>query len=126
MNSIKNILKSDKYFLFFGSIFIGLLSSILIFGKDFYQLTTSVPGIYYGDGIAFLINLQRAYEGAWVFTNDRMGFPWISDFTETPQSDLLNYLIIKIFTHLTGSLIFSINIYFILGFIVGVLKSEVH
>lgn len=118
MNSIKNILKSDKYFLFFGSIFIGLLSSILIFGKDFYQLTTSVPGIYYGDGVAFLINLQRAYEGAWVFTNDRMGFPWISDFTETPQSDLLNYLIIKIFTHLTGSLIFSINIYFILGFIV--------
>ncbi len=118
MNSIKNLLKIDKYFLIFGSIFIGLLSSILIFGKDFYHLSTNVPGIYYGDGVAFLINLQRAFEGVWMNTNERMGFPWISDFTETPQSDFLNYLIINTIAHLTGSLIFAVNSYFILGFIV--------
>lgn len=118
MNSIKSLLKNDKNFLFFGSLFIGLLSSILIFGSDFYHINTNVPGIYYGDGVAFLVNLQRSFEGPWVYTNDRMGFPWISDYTETPQSDILNYLIIKCLTYLTGSLIFAVNIYFILGFIV--------
>ena len=118
MNSIKKLLKIDKYFLIFGSIFIGLLSSILIFGKDFYHLSTNVPGIYYGDGVAFLINLQRAFEGNWGYTNERMGFPWLSDFTETPQSDFFNYLIINSIAHLTGSLILAVNSYFILGFIV--------
>lgn len=118
MNSIKSILKSDKYILLFGSIFIGLLSAALIFGKDLSHFSTSVRGIYYGDGVAYLINIQRAFEYHLGYTNDRMGFPWVSDFSETPQSDFLNYLIIKSIAHLTGSLIFTANSYLILGFIV--------
>lgn len=116
MNSIKNILRNEFLFLIISSIAIGLLSSVLIYGFNFYKLNSFIPGSYYGDGLAFLQNLQRNYESLWYFTNERQGFPWPSNFTETPSSDLANYLLLKILYLLTDSLITSVNIYLILGF----------
>lgn len=93
------------------------LANALVFGIDrWYWPSTTIPLLYEGDGFAFLYNFKRLTEDVWYFTNHRVNYPWVSYFHDFPQSDVGNYLFIKLASMATGSFIEATNLYLSVGF----------
>lgn len=99
-----------------GSIFSFILASIIYSGWPNGLIPNiSYPYAYSGDALSHLWMIQRILEG-WIFENPRGGFPFGSDFSDYPNSDAGNFLLIKIIGFFFGSYYAVLNIYSLLTY----------
>jgi phosphoglycerol transferase len=117
LNSPLLILKNEWKIILPALVVFFFLANILIFGWAFWYWPNSIsPLLYEGDGLAFLYNFKRLTEDTWYFTNNRVNYPWLSYFHDFPQSDVGNYLFIKLVSAALGSYVIASNLYLSLGF----------
>ena len=97
MKPIIQILKNEWKILIPLLILSFFLGNALVFGwQFFFWPDTRAPVLYEGDGFAFFYNFKRVAEESWFYTNQRANYPWVSNFSDFPQSDFGNYLFIKL------------------------------
>lgn len=102
------------------------LGNIFLYGwQFFFWPNTSGPVLYEGDGFAFFYNFKRLAEESWFYTNHRANYPWVSNFSDFPQSDFGNYLFIKLVTMVSGSIIVASNLYLSVSFPLAFLTTYV-
>lgn len=117
MKPIIQILKNEWKILIPLLILSFFLGNALVFGwQFFFWPDTRAPVLYEGDGFAFFYNFKRVAEESWFYTNQRANYPWVSNFSDFPQSDFGNYLFIKLVALITGSIVVASNLYISVGF----------
>ena len=117
MKPIIQILKNEWKILIPLLILSFFLGNALVFGwQFFFWPDTRAPVLYEGDGFAFFYNFKRLAEESWFYTNQRANYPWVSNFSDFPQSDFGNYLFIKLVALITGSIVVASNLYISVGF----------
>jgi hypothetical protein len=83
------------------------------------------PYVYSEDGLFYLAQIQKLTEGAWVFINNRLGFPFGGNFLDFPVPDTGSLLILKVIGTLFRSPQAAMNLYFLIGFPVTFICSYV-
>ena len=113
-SSSLDIFKNEWKLILFGGFLSFILASFLMSGLQ-HGLTpnTSYPFIKSDDG-AFS-SIQRVIEG-WMTTNERNGYPFGSDWSDYPNADGLNLLLIKFLSFFNKNWWAVHNLYFLSGF----------
>jgi phosphoglycerol transferase len=83
------------------------------------------PYEYSGDSLGHLVLNQKLIEGAWIFINNRVGFPFGCNFLDYPTPDIGSLLILKGLGRSFGSSYAAMNLYFLMGFPVTFICSYV-
>lgn len=109
-------LKKEWLVIASGTLLSVILASVVLTGWPEGLIPNfTTPYLYSGDGLSYSWQLQRAIEG-WVFTNNRVGYPFHSNFYDYPGSDAGNLFIAKIFGFFFNSYVVSYNAYILLSF----------
>lgn len=99
-----------------GSIFSIILASVVYSGwPDGLLPNLSYPYAYSGDALSHIWMIQRILEG-WIFENPRGGFPFGSNFSDYPNSDTGNFLLLKVIGYFGGVYYSVLNIYVLLTY----------
>ena len=102
--------------LLIGGVASSFLASFFIYGgRSFLSIVKSYPLSFSGDGIFQLWFIKRIQEG-WIFSNNRSGFPFGSNFMDYPDSDLGSNVIIKTLSFLFHQPAQIYNAFYFLGF----------
>ena len=103
-----------------------LISTILAWyltGLEMYGL--SIPLVYDGDTIGTLQSFKRILDEGWYYHNTMQGYPFGAELHDYPGSDFLNLCIIKLLGIVSGSGIYALNLYLLLGFPLTTLLSYI-
>jgi len=83
------------------------------------------PYSYDGDGLFILATIKKVIEGAWIYINGRLGFPFCGNSYAYPIPDSGSLLLLKVLGKLFGSPQAAMNMFFLLGFPVTFICSYV-
>ena len=114
---------NDYLILFFGSFFSCCAAVIISYGNvhniiDF----LSAPLIYGGDGLFSLWYIERISD-AWVIESIRSGYPFGSDISNYPNSDMGSFIILKIFSLFLSESSKILKVYYFFGFVTCFISS---
>ncbi|TWB46548.1 DUF7024 domain-containing protein [Nitrospirillum viridazoti] len=99
-----------------GAIVAYLLANLLIAGwPHLFIPDLSHPYFNEGDGLFNAALIQRVMEG-WVYSNPRVGYPFDSSLLDYPNSDTLNFVLLRFYGFITGNFFGSMNLFIIFGF----------
>ncbi|WP_051302887.1 DUF7024 domain-containing protein [Psychromonas aquimarina] len=123
--TLKDIILKEYVVLLLGCIFVTLVACTLFQGiRDFLPFNLSIPYIYAGDGLGYSWQIKRIMEG-WIFSNERSGFPFGSDFYDYPGVDAGNYLVIKFISLFFSEYPAVFNLYILMSFPAVFLSSYI-
>ena len=111
---------SDICYALMGGVSSVFLGSYLLTGGFIPEF--SYPLTYSGDGLQFLLEVQRLIEGN-LFFNNRSGFPFGSSFADFGTSEDGHLLILKVLGKASRSSTFALNGYIYFSFILNFLST---
>jgi phosphoglycerol transferase len=89
----------------------------LFFYLNLKDMQFSIPPTYDGDGLLGLISIKTMIETGWVYSNDRLGAPFGTNFLDFAGSDGFNLAIIKSICYFTQDPSSVMNIFCIVSFL---------
>ncbi|HNX67888.1 MAG TPA: sugar translocase [Candidatus Omnitrophota bacterium] len=122
----RDILRYEWHLCLFFSIVAFFIASLLMTGWPLGILPdVRYPYLYKGEGVAVLALIQRMMEGAWIFFNNRIGFPFGGNSLDFPIPDTGSLFILKTLGRLLGSSQAAMNLFFLISFPVTFVCSYV-
>ena len=105
---------AGKLALYLGTVV--LSGVILIVAFKLWAADLHIPFRYGGDGLTTLAAAKCLLAHGWYVINPQLGAPGVSDLRDYPNTDVLNYLFLKLLVVLTHNFAVGLNALYLLSF----------
>lgn len=96
---------------------------VLFWGFNLTEVNFKVPFTYNGDNLLSYLYSKTLMENNWVLINNNLGAPYNFSYYDFPMADNLFFAIIKILVIILKDSVLTINIYYLLTYVITAVTS---